>query len=69
MAGWRRFWDSGNLSVALHTRVFLYDHWRGKARHTVNHLHDEPIQVDLNVNFSSILREVRERKLEYERRK
>lgn len=54
-AGWRRFWDHRDSKVALQTRIFLYDHWRGKARHTVNHLHDKPIEVNHTLSISAEL--------------
>jgi hypothetical protein len=34
---------------------------------TVNHLHDKPLEVNMNVSLSEIIRGVRERKRNYER--
>lgn len=54
-ASWRRFWDSINLSVALHTRIFLYEQWRGKARHAqsveVSGKNGAPLPVQHTIRF------------------
>ena len=52
IAGWRRLWDSLDKRVALETRKYLYDRARGKAVITVNHLHDKPIEHNVNLNLS-----------------
>ncbi len=67
LAGWRRLWDSLDKRIALETRRYLYDRAKGKATITVNHLHDKPIEMNVNVSMAEIVREVRQRKLEYER--
>jgi len=67
LAGWRRLWDSLDKRIALECRRYLYDRAKGKATITVNHLHDKPIEMNVNVSMAEIVREVRQRKLEYER--
>ena len=67
LAGWRRLWDSMDKRIALETRRYLYDRAKGKATITVNHLHDKPIEMNLNVSMAQIVRDVRERKQAYER--
>lgn len=54
-------------SLGHHARKYLWDRRDGKPVDTVNHLHDKPIDVNLNVSISETIRKVRERKLEYER--
>ena len=56
--------DTGPLKRTL---MYLDDRDLGKPVDTVNHLHDKPIQVEATVKISEIVREVRERKLDYER--
>jgi hypothetical protein len=60
-AGFRKAWDSGNPSIALNTRKFLYMMRDGNPRHTVNHLHDKPIEVNHTFSIAAELREARER--------
>lgn len=42
-------------------------HARGNPFDTVNHMHDKPIEMNVTVKMSELIREVRERKLQYER--
>jgi len=42
-------------------------HARGNPRDTVNHQHDKPIDLNVTVSMAEIVREVRERKQNYER--
>lgn len=67
LAGWRRLWDSLDKRIALETRRYLYDRAKGKATITVNHLHDKPIEMNVNLSMAEIVREVRQRKADYER--
>lgn len=46
---------------------YLDDRAYGRPMDTVNHLHDKPIEMNVNVSMSEIVREVRTRKAEYER--
>lgn len=46
---------------------YLWNRRDGKPVHIVNHLHDKPIEMNVNVKLSEIIRQVRERKREYER--
>lgn len=66
-AGWRRLWDSLDKRIALETRRYLYDRAKGKATVTVNHLHDKPIEMNVNLSMAELVRKVRQRKQEYER--
>jgi hypothetical protein len=68
LAGWRRLWDSLDKRIALECRRYLYDRAKGKATVTVNHLHDKPIELNVNHSMSEIVRKVRLRKEEYARR-
>ncbi len=61
--GWRELWNAQDLRVRLDTRKYLYDKRDGKAVHTVNHLHDKPIEVTHTFKLSDEIREARERAL------
>ena len=65
--GWRDLWNAQDLRVRLDTRKYLYDKRDGKAVHTVNHLHDKPIEMNVNLSIAEVVRKVRERKEQYER--
>ena len=67
IGNWRDLWWSAEQRVKLDTRKYWYDKRDGKAIHTVNHLHDKPIDVNVNVSIAEIVRKVRERKEQYER--
>lgn len=60
---------TGKTSPLKKTLIYLDDRDLGVPIHTVNHLHDKPIQVEATVKISEIIREVRERKEKYERGK
>ena len=78
--GWKDYVDlqkvESDEDYALHLLVTtsghdqfnkLLDRKYGKAVQTVNHVHDKPIDVNLNVSIAEIVRKVRQRKQEYER--
>src|SRR5208282_6505404 len=56
IAGWRGLWDSTAADIRLRTRIYLYDKRDGRAVHTVNHLHDKPIEHTLTLNLSERFR-------------
>lgn len=64
---WRRLTEAGALDIALGARWKLFEHAHGRSVHTVNHLHDKPIEMNVNLSMSEIVRQVRKRKEEYER--
>jgi hypothetical protein len=59
----------GNVSIIPLTNLLRYldDRAYGRPMDTVNHLHDKPLEMNVNVSMSEIVREVRTRKAEYER--
>ncbi len=78
--GWRDYIDIAKVEsdedFALHLLVStagydqfnkLLDRKLGKAVQTVNHVHDKPIDLNVNVSIAEIVRQVRQRKQEYER--
>ncbi len=78
--GWRDYIDIAKVEsdedFALHLLVStagydqfnkLLDRKLGKAVQTVNHVHDKPIDLNVNVSIAEVVRRVRERKQEYER--
>lgn len=52
VAGWRRFWDSVNQAIALDVRLKLYDKADGKAVQTINHVHDKPLEMNVNLKLN-----------------
>lgn len=48
-------------------REYLWDRRDGKTISNVNHIHDKPIEMNVNVKLSEIIRQIRERKRDYER--
>jgi hypothetical protein len=67
VAGWRRFWDSLDQRIALDTRKYLHNQHEGEPVKTINHVHDKPIDLNVNVSMADVVRQVRERKQQYER--
>lgn len=61
VAGWRGLWDSLNTAIRLDVRKYLYDKRDGKAVHTVNHLHDKPIEMNVTVSLSEAIQKARKR--------
>ena len=57
---------SGGLRADVHFEK-LIDRWLGKAVQTVNHVHDKPIELNVNLSMAELVRKVRQRKQEYER--
>jgi hypothetical protein len=78
--GWKDYVDlqkvESDEDYALHLLVTtsghdqfnkLLDRKYGKPVQTVNHVHDKPIDVNVNISMAEIVRKVRQRKQEYER--
>lgn len=59
----------GRFSIIPLTNVLRYleDRSLGTPVDTVNHLHDKPIDLNVNLSVAEVVREVRERKEAYER--
>ena len=59
----------GRFSIIPLTNLLRYleDRAYGRPVDTVNHLHDKPIEMNVNVSIAEIVRKVRERKENYER--
>ena len=59
----------GKFSIIPLTNLLRYleDRAYGRPVDTVNHLHDKPIEMNVNVSIAEIVRKVRERKELYER--
>lgn len=67
---WKCLWkqDAERLDqVGQHARKYLWDREGGKPVDTVNHLHDKPLDVNVNVSLAEVVRQVRQRKEAYER--
>ena len=78
--GWRNYADvtkvQSDEDYALHLLATtagydqfnkLLDRRFGKPVQTVNHVHDKPIDLNVNVSIAEVVRKVRQRKEEYER--
>lgn len=61
----------GKFSIIPLTNLLRYleDRAYGKPVDTVNHLHDKPIDLNVNVSMAELVREVRQRKSEYKQAK
>jgi hypothetical protein len=59
----------GRFSIIPLTTLLRYleDRAYGRPVDTVNHLHDKPIEMNVNVSMAEIIRGVRQRKQAYER--
>jgi hypothetical protein len=59
----------GKFSIIPLTNLLRYleDRHYGRPVDTVNHVHDKPIDLNVNVSIAEIVRKVRQRKQEYER--
>jgi hypothetical protein len=59
----------GNFSIIPLTNLLRYleDRAYGRPVDTVNHLHDKPIEMNVNLSIADVVRKVRERKEQYER--
>lgn len=59
----------GQFSIIPLTNLLRYleDRAYGRPVDTVNHLHDKPIEMNVNVSIAEVVRKVRERKEQYER--
>jgi len=56
IAGWRGLWDNPAADIRLRARIFLYDKRDGRSVHTVNHLHDKPLEHTVTLNLSERFR-------------
>lgn len=63
---WRAI-DNSGVNASLDLRKYLYDKRDGKAVHTVNHLHDKPIEMNVNISMSEAIRKARLRVAEMKR--
>jgi hypothetical protein len=53
--------DNSGPGMSLDLRKYLYDKRDGKAVHTVNHLHDKPIEMNVNLVLSEAIQKARKR--------
>lgn len=58
---WRRLTEAGALDIALGARWKLFEHAHGRSVHTVNHLHDKPIEMNVNVSLAEAVQKARKR--------
>ena len=59
--------ETGNTADLRNALEYLDNRDLGTCVDTVNHLHDKPIEMNVNVSIAEIVRKVRERKEQYER--
>jgi hypothetical protein len=63
---WRRDCQDGG-GGGRETRRYLWDRRDGHAVRNINHIHDKPLDLNVTVSMAEIVREVRQRKQNYER--
>lgn len=63
VAGWRGLWNALDARIRLDTRKYCYDQRDGKARNTVNHLHDKPIEHNHTISIRGTLEKAMQRAL------
>ena len=59
--------ETNNTSDLRQCLEYLDDRDLGRCVDTVNHLHDKPIEMNVNLSMAELVRKVRLRKQEYER--
>ena len=64
---WWGLLNAPDARVRLDTLKYLTDKRDGKPVQHVNHIHDKPVELNVNLSMSEVVRKVRERRLEYER--
>lgn len=55
--------DLSGADASLNLRKWLYDQGHGQSIRTVNHLHDKPIEMNVNLNLGQRLAAARKRAL------
>lgn len=58
---------TGHTGDLVRILMYLDDRDLGRPVDTVNHVHDKPIDLNVNISMSELVRKVRQRKQEYER--
>lgn len=58
---------TGNTADLRNALEYLDNRDLGNTTDNVNHMHDKPLDVNLNVSIAEVVRKVRERKEQYER--
>lgn len=58
---WRILTEAQDLRVRLDARTRIDDKAHGRAVHTVNHLHDKPIEMNVTVTLSEAIQKARKR--------
>lgn len=53
--------DTSGTRESLDLRKYLYDKRDGKAVHTVNHLHDKPIEMNVTLSLAESVQKARKR--------
>ena len=55
--------DLSGADASLNLRKWLYDQGHGQSIRTVNHLHDKPIEMNVNVSLAEAVQKARKRVL------
>lgn len=58
---WRRFTENIDSRIGMEARTRVEDRALGKAIHTVNHLHDKPIEMNVTHSLAEIISKARKR--------
>jgi hypothetical protein len=58
--------DTGNTADLRNALEYLDNRDLGNCTDNVNHMHDKPLEMTVNVSIAEVVRKVRERKEQYE---
>lgn len=64
---WRELLGSTDGRLQFDVLKYLTDKRDGKAVQNLNHIHDKPIEMNVSLSMAELIREVRQRKQDYER--
>lgn len=51
LQGWARIWFNHDTRIRLETRKYLYDKAGHQAVRVINHVHDKPIEMNVNLSL------------------
>lgn len=66
-AAWLELLGDTDSRLRFDVMKYLTDKRDGKPVQTVNHVHDKPIEMNVNISMAELIRDIRQRKQDYER--
>lgn len=58
---WRKLTEARDINIRGLYRWRLFEHSEGRSIQTVNHLHDKPIEMNVNFNLAEVIAKGRSR--------